>query len=309
LRRGGGVAPYNYPSPPAGEGPGVRACGGLTVIKNMQLSLGYSPCPNDTFIFYALTHDRVSIPGVTLAESLEDVETLNRRALHAELDLTKVSFHAFAYLMDNYCLLKAGAALGRGCGPLVVTKRSIGMDALRGKKFAIPGMYTTAHLLLMLYGEGYDDITVMPFDAVMDAVSTGEADAGLVIHEGRFTYSARGLFKALDLGEWWEAQTGLPIPLGGILARRSLGSEVVSKVEEAIRQSILYARSHAEETKAYIKAHARELDDRVIEEHIALYVNDFSLDLSIEGVRAVEELLNRAADRGVVPRATAPIFL
>jgi len=275
----------------------------------INLSLGYSPCPNDTFIFYALTHGRVDMPGVTLTESLDDVETLNRRALGTELDLTKVSFHAFAYLMKDYCLLKSGAALGRGCGPLVVTKKPMSMDALRGKKFAIPGRYTTAHLLLMLYGEGYDDVVVVPFDKVMDAVASGEVDAGLVIHEGRFTYESRGLVRALDLGEWWESVTGLPIPLGGILARRSLGADVIHSVEDGIRQSILYARAHPDETKAYIKAHAQELDDRVIEEHIALYVNDFSLDLGAEGVSAVEELFRRAADRGAILRATAPIFI
>ena len=155
-----------------------------------RLTLGYSPCPNDTFIFYALTHGKVSVPGVVVSEQLEDVETLNQRALKGELDLTKVSFHAFAYFRDKYCLLRSGAALGRGCGPLVVAGKDTTMDALRGRRIAIPGKYTTAHLLLMLYGEGYEDVAVMPFDKVMPAVQKGEVDAGLIIHEGRFTYQS-----------------------------------------------------------------------------------------------------------------------
>jgi 1,4-dihydroxy-6-naphthoate synthase len=275
----------------------------------MDLSLGYSPCPNDTFMFYALTHGKVKLTGIGVTESLDDVETLNQRALRAELDLTKVSFHAFAYLRDNYCLLHSGAALGRGCGPLVVARKETSMDALRGKTIAIPGRYTTAHLLLMLYGEGYDQVAVMPFDKVMSAVKRGEADAGLIIHEGRFTYEGHGLVKVLDLGEWWEAETGLPLPLGGILARRALGAEVIESVERGIRESIEYAYSHREETRSYIKAHAQELDESVIDRHIGLYVNDYSLDLGDEGVRAVEELFERGMARGIIPGTYTPLFL
>jgi len=275
----------------------------------MNLTLGYSPCPNDTFIFYALAHGKVEVPGITVTESLDDVETLNRRALNAELDLTKVSFHAFAYLRDNYCLLRSGAALGRGCGPLVVARNKTGMDALKGKTIAIPGRYTTAHLLLMLYGEGYDKVAVMPFDKIMPAVKRGDADAGLIIHEGRFTYEGYGLVKVLDLGEWWEAETGLPIPLGAILAKRSLGADVISAAERGIRESIEYARSHKDETKTYIKSHAQEMDDKVVEQHIALYVNDFSIDLGNKGENAVDTLFERAMARGIIPGTYTPLFL
>jgi 1,4-dihydroxy-6-naphthoate synthase len=273
------------------------------------LTLGYSPCPNDTFIFYALTHGKVEVPGITVVESLDDVETLNARAMKAELDLTKVSFHAFAYLRDKYCLLRSGGALGRGCGPLVVSKKYADMSSLVGRKIAIPGRYTTAHLLLMLYGEGYGDVQVMPFDKVMPAAAAGEVDAGLVIHEGRFTFESYGLKRVLDLGEWWEAETGYPIPLGGILAKRSLGAEIVSKVEAGIRGSIRYAYSHMDEVRPYIKSHAQELDDKVIQSHIDLYVNEFSLDMGDEGVRAVERLFELAMSRGVIPGSYAPLFL
>lgn len=275
----------------------------------MKLTLGYSPCPNDTYIFYGLTHGRVAAPGIEIVASLADVETLNLRAMNAELDLTKISFHALAYLLEDYCLLKSGGALGRGCGPLVVAREKADMASLKGKTIAVPGRFTTAHLLLMLYGEGYDNVSVMPFHSIMDAVANGEADAGLVIHEGRFTYQAKGLVSLLDLGEWWEAETGLPIPLGGILARRELGRDTVMKVERAITESVLYANAHKDETRGYIKAHAQELDDAVIDSHIGLYVNEFSQCMGDEGVRAVEALFARAASRGVIPRMERPLFL
>ena len=275
----------------------------------MKLTLGYSPCPNDTFIFYALTHGAVTVEGVDVVESLDDVEMLNTRALRAELDLTKVSFHALAYLRDDYCLMRSGAALGRGCGPIVVVREGRGLDALTGGTVAIPGRYTTAHLLLMLYGAGYEKAVPMPFDRVMPAVREGRVDAGLVIHEGRFTYKKYGLSQVLDLGEWWEADTGLPIPLGGILARRSLGPGVVARVEDGIRRSIDYAYSHRPETTSYIKANAREMDDGVIESHIGLYVNEFSKDLGVEGERAVEALFERAMSKGAIPGRFAPLFI
>jgi len=274
-----------------------------------ELTLGYSPCPNDTFIFYALTHGKVEVPGIKVAESLEDVETLNRRALASELDLTKVSFHAFMFMREDYCLLRSGGALGRGCGPLLVARGNATMESLKGKKIAIPGRFTTAHLLLKLYGDGYENVLVMPFDQVMDAVQDGEADAGLVIHEGRFTYEGRGLKKVIDLGEWWESETGLPIPLGCIIARRALGREVIAGVEAGIVESIEYAYMHRQETMSYIKAHAQELDDPVIESHIALYVNEYSLDLGRLGLKAVEELMSRAEARGIIPASFNPLFL
>ncbi|BCR03058.1 1,4-dihydroxy-6-naphtoate synthase [Desulfuromonas versatilis] len=273
------------------------------------LSLGYSPCPNDTFIFYALVHGRIPLEGIQLRERLEDVETLNRLALDAVLDLTKISYHALGHLRRDYALLRSGGALGRGCGPLVVTRQAASMEALRGCTIAIPGELTTANLLLQLYGAGYENTSIMPFDRIMAAVQRGEVDAGVIIHESRFTFPSYGLVQVADLGAWWERETGHPIPLGGILARRSLGPELISRIDGAIRSSIEYAFAHPEETKGYIKRHSQELSDPVIESHIGLYVNEFSLDLGVAGQAAIEELFQRAERRGIIPSCQLPLFV
>jgi 1,4-dihydroxy-6-naphthoate synthase len=275
---------------------------------NRVLTLGYSPCPNDTFIFYALVHGRVALPGCTLQERLEDVETLNSLALQGALDLTKISYHAFAHLRRDYCLLKSGGALGRGCGPLVVARQEATMESLRGKRLAIPGRLTTANLLLQLYGEGFDNLLVLPFHRIMAAVAGGEADAGVIIHESRFTFRQHGLQQVLDLGQWWEEETGLPIPLGGILARRALGAKLIASIDAALRASVEYAFAHPGESKDYIKRHSQELSDPVIESHIGLYVNDFSRDLGSEGRLAIEVLFSRAEARGLIPPCDFPLF-
>jgi len=274
-----------------------------------DLTLGYSPCPNDTFIFHALTHGLVPTAGFTVLERLEDVETLNRLALAGALDLTKVSYHAFGHLRERYTLLRSGGALGRGCGPLVIAAQPTSMHELRGKRIAIPGTLTTANLLLQLYGTGYTQVLPMPFDRIMPALQAGTADAGVIIHESRFTYQDQGLHAILDLGAWWEADTGLPIPLGCILARRDLGPVLIRAVDAAIRDSLIHARTHPDTTRTYIRAHAQELDDAVIDAHIALYVNDFSLDLGDEGLRAVTTLLARAEACGLIPSCTLPLFV
>lgn len=273
------------------------------------LSLGYSPCPNDTYIFYALTHQKIPLPGFTVRERLEDVETLNQLALAGLLELTKISYHAFGHLRERYALLRSGGALGRGCGPMVIAPAATDMSELRGKRIAVPGRLTTANLLLQLYGTGYENLLIVPFDQIMPALGRGAADAGVIIHESRFTYQQAGFHQVLDLGEWWEEDSGLPIPLGGILARRDLGAATIQMVDRAIRASLAYARQHPREPRAYIKQHAQELDDRVIDAHIDLYVNDFSLDLGAEGVTAVETLLRRAEARGLIPENADPLFL
>ena len=275
---------------------------------NRTLTLGYSPCPNDTFIFHALTHGLVPIAGCSVRERLEDVETLNRLALAGVLDLTKVSYHALGHLRSRYALLRSGGALGRGCGPLVIAVNPTTMPALRGKRIAIPGTLTTANLLLQLYGEGYNEVLPIPFDRIMSVLQAGEAEAGVIIHEARFTYQARGFHAVLDLGAWWENETGLPIPLGGILARRNLDQATIRTIDAAIRASLDHARHHPAAARAYIRAHAQELDDAVIDAHIALYVNDFSLDLGDEGIRAVETLLARAEARGLIPPCDLPLL-
>ncbi len=273
------------------------------------LSLGYSPCPNDTFIFYALVHGKIDAGGLSFKEILLDVETLNQMALKGKLDITKVSYNAFGNLRDEYCLLRSGGALGRGCGPLVVASKECEMKDLKGKTIAIPGELTTAYLLLQLYEPDFrSNVKVMPFHEIMGAVKEGKVDAGLIIHEGRFTYPSYGLKKIIDLGEWWKKETGLPIPLGCIIAKRSLGIDVISKVERLIMESVLYAISRRDEPVKYIKEHSQELDDSVIAEHINLYVNDYSIDIGDEGIRAVRKLLDMAEEKGIIKKSSVPIF-
>jgi len=273
------------------------------------LTLGYSPCPNDTFIFYPLVHGKISLDDLMFRVQLEDVETLNRLALEAMLDVTKVSFHALGFIRREYALLRSGSALGRGCGPLLVASEFMALDKIKKEKIAIPGMYTTAHLLLKLY-LGRDTQTVtMLFHQVMDAVKRGDFKAGVIIHEGRFTYQVHGLKKILDLGEWWENTTGLPIPLGGIVVRRSLGFEITRRVERLVRESVTYALTYPEETREYIKIHAQELDEEVIKQHIGLYVNPLSLDLGVEGQKAVEYLFKLAEKQGLLPKLPGPLFI
>ncbi len=267
------------------------------------LTLGYSPCPNDTFVFYALVHGQIDTGGLEFGEILLDVETLNWKALRSELDITKVSFHAFGFLRNSYRLLRSGGAIGRGCGPLVVAREKVGMDALKGRRIAIPGRLTTAYLLLRLYDLSFaGNVVVMPFNRIMDAVADGTAEAGLIIHESRFTYPDYGLFEIIDLGRWWEEETGLPVPLGCIVARKALGHETISKIDTLVKKSVEYAFANRERTKAYIKANSQEMRDEVSEKHINLYVNDSSLDLGDEGMAAVDELLRRAEEKEIIPR-------
>ncbi|HEX2092380.1 MAG TPA: 1,4-dihydroxy-6-naphthoate synthase [Longimicrobiaceae bacterium] len=273
----------------------------------MELTLGYSPCPNDTFIFDALVHGRVRADELRFRERLEDVETLNRLARGAELDVTKISYGAIPYLLDDYVLLRSGGALGRGCGPLVVAREPLEMRELRRKRIAIPGRLTTANLLLRLFDAELEG-TEMVYSEIMPAVERGEVDAGLIIHESRFTYARHGLVCLQDLGEWWERETGLPIPLGGILARRALGEQTVRSVEDAIRRSVEYAFAHPEDSLPYTRAHAQEMEESVMRQHIELYVNDFSRDLGDEGERAVRELLERGRAAGVIPEAGSPFL-
>ena len=275
-----------------------------------ELTLGYSPCPNDTFIFYGLIHGKIPTPeGVIFTERLEDVETLNILAQKGQLDLTKVSYHAFAHLRDQYALLRSGGALGRGCGPMIVAHKPTDMASLRGQTIAIPGQLTTANLLLQLYGDGYQRLLVVPFHEVMPAVIQGRAAAGLIIHESRFTYQLQGLHKILDLGEWWETFSGYPIPLGGILARRSLGKQMVMQIDQALKRSIEFGLANPEQPQNYIRQNAQELKTDVIRSHIELYVNDFSLDLGDDGIKAIETLFAVAEERGILPHSELPLFM
>lgn len=275
-----------------------------------DLTFGYSPCPNDTFIFYALVHRKIDVGELRFKEILLDVETLNQMALHAKLDITKVSYHAFGRLREHYCLLRSGGAIGRGCGPLVVAREDYAMKDLQSKKIAIPGKLTTAFLLLQLYDASFkDNIKVMPFHKIMDAVKKGAVDAGLIIHESRFTYPYYGLKRIIDLGEWWEEDTGLPIPLGCIIAKRSLGKDLINKIDRLIKESVLYGMGHRDESVKYIKKHSQELEDSVIAAHINLYVNDYSIDIGEDGIAAVKKLFEMAEEKGIIRKSSKPIFI
>ena len=272
------------------------------------LTLGFSPCPNDTFMFYPLVHGLIDTKEIVYRERLEDVETLNRLALAGELDVSKVSYHALGHIRDRYALLRSGSALGRGCGPLLVAADMIDPADLRGRTIAVPGRYTTAKLLLRLFDPALDKFIIMPFNEIMDAVLCGNVDAGLIIHESRFTYQGFGLHKLLDLGEWWEKETGLPIPLGGIVARRSLGMETIAAIERALQDAVEYSKIHPGEAARYIGEHAQEMSPEVCAAHIGLYVNDFSANLGDEGVQAINCLLQRAEKAGLIPVSTVPLF-
>jgi 1,4-dihydroxy-6-naphthoate synthase len=274
---------------------------------NDTLSIAFSPCPNDTFVFHALTHGLIA-DAPALDVTFVDVDVTNRATERGEFDIAKVSYAALPWLLDDYALLPSGGALGRGCGPLVLTA---GRTDLRGASVAVPGERTTAYLLFRLWAASQDvgEITVLPFPAIMPAVRAGRFDAGLVIHEARFTYQNYGLTNVVDLGAWWEADSGLPIPLGAIVARRSLGAEMLSHLGQVIRSSVEYAFANPSASASFVAEHASEMDPDVQARHIALYVNEFSVDIGSEGRAAISALLSRAADAGLVPPVTPEALL
>ncbi|MFF2040158.1 1,4-dihydroxy-6-naphthoate synthase [Kitasatospora sp. NPDC058170] len=269
-----------------------------------RLSIAYSPCPNDTFVFHAWAHGLV--PGADAPEvSFADIDITNGLAERGELDVLKISYGALPWVLEEYTLLPCGGALGRGCGPLVLT-RPEASDDLSGKTVAVPSERSTAYLLFRLWAAGavpggLGRIVVLPFHEIMPAVRDGRVDAGLVIHEARFTYQQYGLRSLADMGEAWERETGLPIPLGAIVARRSLGAERLRAITEAIRASVRQAWADPSASREYVLAHAQEMDPDVADQHIGLYVNEFSADLGEEGYAAVRALLTRAAAEGLVP--------
>lgn len=277
----------------------------------MKLSLGFSPCPNDCFIFDAIVHQRIDLEGLEFSVLMADVEALNRLTFGSELDVTKLSYHAFAHCAHEYVLLDAGSALGRGCGPLLVARRTIssGEVAAGRLRIAIPGKYTTANFLLRLAFPKALDKSEVVFSEIENAVLHGDYDAGLIIHENRFTYEAQGLKKIIDLGEFWEHETGAPIPLGGIVVRRGLSLEVQHTMNRIMRRSVEYAFAHPDVSLPFVRQHAQEMSDDVMRRHIELYVNEYSLDLGDEGRRAVELLFERAAATGIMPSMQDGLFL
>jgi 5,8-dihydroxy-2-naphthoate synthase len=259
----------------------------------VKLTFGFTPCPNDAFAFHALVHGLVPAP-FEVEPVLLDIEELNRQAAGAELQLTKLSFGAAAAAGDGYQLLRSGAALGRGVGPLVVAREAGSLEDVASRRIAVPGRETTAFLLLRLAVPGLGEAVELRYDRILDAVVAGEVDAGLIIHESRFTYGEHGLVAVADLGEWWEGETGLPVPLAGIFARSDLGPELVSDAEAAIRASVEYAFANPEASRDYVRSLAHELSDEVCAAHIALYVNEHSVDVGREGLVAIDRLLGRA---------------
>lgn len=261
-----------------------------------MLTLGYSPCPNDCFIFDALVHNKIDTEGLEFKVELHDVETLNQKALKGELDITKLSFHAYGYVLKNYILLRAGSALGFNCGPLLVENGKWKREDVGSMKVAIPGKMTTANFLLSLAYPDLKNKVEYVFSEIEDAVLLGKVDAGLLIHENRFTYEEKGLKKIMDLGEYWESLIHAPIPLGGIVIKRNLDKALQQKVNRVIKKSVEFAFANPESCMSYVKAHAQEMSEEVMKKHIALYVNKFSMDLGTEGMNAVHLMFNKAKE-------------
>lgn len=275
----------------------------------LTLSLGFSPCPNDTFIFDAMVHGKVDTEGLAFDPLIAGVEELNQRAFNKGPDITKLSFYAYAYLMDDYVLLNSGSALGNNCGPLLVAKKDYALEEVENLKIAIPGKYTTANFLLSLAAPKASSKTEALFSEIEELVLSGEFDAGLIIHENRFTYQDKGLKKIVDLGEYWESRAGCPIPLGGIVIRRDLPEEIKKKADRILRRSVEHAFLRPESGMDFIKTHAQEMDDDVIRKHIALYVNEYTRNLGEKGRKAVETLLQIARELGVIPKVHKDLFL
>jgi len=277
----------------------------------MKLSLGFSPCPNDCFMFDAIVNGRIDREGVDFSVRLADIEALNHAAFAGEPDVTKLSFHAYAYCADRYVLLDAGSALGRNCGPLLISKRPISIEEVThgNLRIAIPGRYTTANFLCGLAFPRAQNKTELLFSDIEPAVLDGRVDAGLIIHENRFTYRAKGLRKIIDLGEFWESETGAPIPLGGIVIRRSLPDDAKRTVNRLVRRSVEYGFAHREASLPFVREHAQEMSEEVMYRHIDLYVNEYSIDLGPDGRGAVETLFDRARSSGIIPAVDMPLFL
>jgi 1,4-dihydroxy-6-naphthoate synthase len=260
----------------------------------VKLTFGFTPCPNDAFAFHALVHGLVPA-GFEVEPVLLDIEELNRCAARAELQLSKLSFGAAAVGGDRYRLLRSGAALGRGVGPLVVAREPASLEEAAAGRIAVPGRETTAFLLLRLAAPSLGEAIALRYDRILDAVVAGEVEAGLIIHESRFTYGEHGLVAVADLGEWWEGETGLPVPLAGIFARNDLEPEIVDEAQAAIRASVEYAFAHPEASRDYVRSLSKEMSDEVCAAHVALYVNEHSIDIGDEGLTAIDRLLGRAA--------------
>ena len=277
----------------------------------MELQLGFSPCPNDTFIFDAMLHGKIDTEGITFIPVIEDVETLNQKALQQELAITKLSYHAFAHLVDKYILLDAGSALGFGVGPLLISKNKIENieNKIANLKIGIPGKLTTANFLLNIAFPQAQQKVEMVFSEIENALINAEIDLGLIIHENRFTYATKGLHKVIDLGSFWEQKTGSAIPLGGIVMSRKYDKQTLVKVNRIMASSVEFAMKNPLSSAAFVKQHAQEMEESVMVKHIQLYVNKYSLNLGVEGRKAVSTLLDSAVAQGLILPFTHPIFI
>jgi len=274
-----------------------------------KISIGFSPCPNDTFIFDAMVHGKVDTESLEFEYILKDVEALNKKAFEEELDITKLSFFAYAFVSEKYQLLNSGSALGYKCGPLLISKNAFDLSEIPKCSIAIPGKYTTANFLLSFAFPQIKEKKEILFSDIENAILNEEVDAGVIIHENRFTYAQKGLIKLIDLGEFWETQTKMPIPLGGIAVRRSLPYELKQKINRIVRRSVEFAFANPNSAYDFIKRNAQEMNDEVVYKHIELYVNKYSIELGEEGMCAIKVMYEKALDKKIIPDICEDIFI
>jgi len=272
----------------------------------MKLTLGFSPCPNDTFIFDAMVNHKIDTHGLEFDYVMEDVETLNQYAREGKLDITKLSYSTFLQVVADYALLHSGSALGKGVGPLLIAKKPIAQEDIAQCRIAIPGIHTTANLLLSLAFPDAKQKTEVIFSEIEDAVLQGKFDAGLIIHESRFTYAQKGLVKLIDLGDWWENTMNAAIPLGGIVMKRSFDKELIATVDAVIKESIAYSWQQYPQLSAFITENAQEMEERVMRQHIDLYVNEYTTDLGAVGTQSIHTLFDKAQQGGLLGQQNLP---
>ena len=273
------------------------------------ITVGHSPDPDDAFMFYALAHDKIDTGDFAFRHELQDIETLNRRAMRGELEVSAVSIHAYAFLMDKYALLPSGCSMGDKYGPMVVARKPLTIDDVRTLKIAVPGTLTTAFLTLKLLLGSHVSYDIVPFDQIIDAVASGKFDAGLIIHEGQLTFQNQGLHLVVDLGVWWQQQTGLPLPLGGNVVRKDLGAEAMKEISRLIKQSIRYSLDHRQDALTYALNYARDMDRDLADKFVGMYVNDWTLDYGQRGREAISRLLSEAHKAGIIPSPVQAEFV
>jgi 1,4-dihydroxy-6-naphthoate synthase len=273
------------------------------------LSVGHSPDPDDAFMFYALAHNKIPTGNLAFAHELQDIETLNRRCLKQELDISAISLHAFAYLSDKYALLSSGCSMGDRYGPMVVAKKAYTIEELKNLRIAVPGTLTTAFLSLSLLLGSKFQYEIVPFDEILNAVEQGKVDAGLIIHEGQLTFQNQGLKLVVDMGVWWYEKTGLPLPLGGNVVRKDLGDSIISEASRLIRESIHYGLNHRKEALTYALQYGRDLDTGLADKFVGMYVNDWTVDYGEKGRKAVQLLLTEGHKAGVIPHPVLVEFV